>query len=157
MADSENSEALGLGVSPSAATLDRPGTTQRSGGRIAMTVLRPQQQQQAATALPQLLSPSTAQQAQQTATPVPPQPGAASHDPKRSFLGAKQVSCAPAGCIAAWTSAHADGVAAGKTVFESMTCCMLSLSKAFAITVKQVLAVQVLSCNMRCCTPTCIV
>lgn len=99
--------ASGLGVTPSGATLDRPGTTQRSGGRIAMTVLQPQQQQQAATALPQLPSPSTAQQAQQAAA-VPPQPGAASHGPKRSLLGAKQVgSCAVAGCIAAWTSACA--------------------------------------------------
>ena len=108
LVDSEDSVASGLGVSPSGATLDRPGTTQRSGGRIAMTVLRPQQQlqqqQQAATALPQLPSPSTAQQAQQAAS-VPSQPGAASRGLKRSFLGAKQVdSPAAAGCIAAWTS-----------------------------------------------------
>lgn len=120
--------ALGLGVSQRGATLDRPGTTQRSGGRIAMTVLRPhqqleqqQQQQQATTALPQLPSPSTAQQA----AAVPPQPGAAPHGLKRSFLlGAKQVgSPAAAGCIAAGTSACAN-VAAGKAVFESVTCCM---------------------------------
>lgn len=90
LADSENNEASGLGVSQSGATLDRPGTTQRSGGRVAMTVLRPQQQQQqqAATALPQLPTPSTAQQA----AAVPPQAGAASHSLRRSFLGAKQVS-----------------------------------------------------------------
>lgn len=88
--------ASGVGVSGGVtgrATLDRPGTTQRSGGRVAMTVLQPQQQQ-AATALPQLPNPGLAQQAQQGAAGLP-QPGAAPHSPGRSAVGAKQVNNLP--------------------------------------------------------------
>lgn len=86
---SENSNtASGLG-SGLGASLERPGTTQRSGGRVAMTVLRPQQpvaameQQQAATALPPLAMPQQAQG---------PQPG---HERTsgRSLLGVKTVGC----------------------------------------------------------------
>ena len=102
LGNSENSVASGLGGSTSGATLDRPGTTQRSGGRVAMTVLRPQQQQQqASTTLPQLPTPSTAQQAQQGAA-VPPLPGAAPRSPRRSLIGAKQVDfCTVLLCVAA--------------------------------------------------------
>lgn len=93
LAEGEDSVAAGPGGSngvTGGATLDRPGTTQRSGGRVAMTVLRPQQQQ-AATALPKLPNSSTAQQAQQEAA-VPPQSEAVPRSPGRSFIGAKQVN-----------------------------------------------------------------
>ena len=80
----ENSGASGLA---GGATLERPGTTQRSGGRVAMTVLRPRQpaaaqpEQQPATALPPL---ALSQQAQAT---LPTTLAA----PRRSLLGVKQV------------------------------------------------------------------
>lgn len=81
----ENSGASGLA---GGATLERPGTTQRSGGRVAMTVLRPHQpaaaaqpEQQPATALPPL---ALSQQAQAT---LPTTLAA----PRRSLVGVKQV------------------------------------------------------------------
>ena len=80
----ENSGASGLA---GGATLERPGTTQRSGGRVAMTVLRPHQpaaaqpEQQPATALPPL---ALSQQAKAT---LPTTLAA----PRRSLLGVKQV------------------------------------------------------------------
>ena len=78
--NSENSVASGLGSSLGA-SLERPGTSLRGGGRVAMTVLRPQQQK-AATALPQLATPQQAQEAQ-----AGPERG-----PRRSLLGVKTVS-----------------------------------------------------------------
>ena len=96
MANAENSASSGLGAT-GGATLDRPGTTQRSGGRVAMTVLR-QQQEQVATALPPLASTSTAQPAQQGAGALV-QPGAAPASPRRSLVGAKQVGMLCAGFV----------------------------------------------------------
>ncbi|DBA81483.1 TPA: hypothetical protein ACH3X1_007263 [Trebouxia sp. C0004] len=75
--NSENSAASGLGSSLGA-SLARPGTSLRGGGRVAMTVLRPQQQK-AATALPQLATPQQAQEAQ----------AGPKHGPRRSLLGVK--------------------------------------------------------------------
>ncbi|DBA90981.1 TPA: hypothetical protein ACH3X2_004190 [Trebouxia sp. C0005] len=74
---SENSVASGLGSSLGA-SLERPGTSLRGGGRVAMTVLRPQQQKPT-TALPQLAMPQQAQEAQAG-------PG---RGPRRSLLGVK--------------------------------------------------------------------
>ena len=65
------------------ATLDRPGTTQRSGGRVAMTVLRGQQQA-AATALPQLGPSDQLPNAQHVDR----------RSPRSSLFGAKQASIA---------------------------------------------------------------
>ena len=78
--NSENSVASGLGSSLGA-SLERPGTSLRGGGRVAMTVLRPQQQK-AATALPQLATPQQAQEAQ----------AGPERSPRRSLLGVKTVS-----------------------------------------------------------------
>ena len=78
--NSENSVASGVGSSLGA-SLERPGTSLRGGGRVAMTVLRPQQQK-AATALPQLATPQQAQEAQ----------AGPERSPRRSLLGVKTVS-----------------------------------------------------------------
>lgn len=81
--NSENSAASGLGASLGA-SLERPGTSLRGGGRVAMTVLRPQQQK-AATALPQLPQLAVPQQGQDAQ--VGPE-----RSPRRSLLGVKNVS-----------------------------------------------------------------
>ncbi len=78
--NSENSAASGLGSSLGA-SLERPGTSLRGGGRVAMTVLRPQQQK-AATALPQLATPQQGQEAQ----------AGPERSSRRSLLGVKNVS-----------------------------------------------------------------
>ncbi len=78
--NSENSVASGLGSSLGA-SLERPGTSLRGGGRVAMTVLRPQQQKPA-TALPQLAMPQPGQEAQ----------AGPERSPRRSLLGVKNVS-----------------------------------------------------------------
>jgi len=78
--NSENSVSSGLGASLGA-SLERPGTSLRGGGRVAMTVLRPQQQK-AATALPQLAMPQQGQEAQ----------AGPERSPRRSLLGVKNVS-----------------------------------------------------------------
>ena len=100
---SENSAASGLGSSLGA-SLERPGTSLRGGGRVAMTVLRPQQQK-ASTALPQLAAPQQGQEAQ-----AGPERG-----PRRSLRGVKNVS------INQW-SMHADSAVTVSLLFMCIHC-----------------------------------